>query len=134
MPVSAGPTTLARSKIRKTKVARHAYWQPWTGDWIYLPVDTVHGAQLTTTGEDGLPTRPRDAYEAKGLVPVEYMTDEEILAKLPVNWRAHAMQGADPEWATPQVAADVAPAPKQPVSRQKRLDAALAEADGDDGD
>ena len=111
--ITSGPAPSARQKTRRTKVARHAYFVPWDNDnaggWRYLPVDTVHTQTVTGEDELGNATRPVDSYIHKGFVPVEMVPEgDPRLDTLPLNWREHAMQGADPEWR------NGAPKPKAP--------------------
>lgn len=105
--ITSGPAVAGRQKTRKTKVARHAYFVPWDdggeGGWRYLPVDTVHHQTIEAVDELGNPTRPVDTYLHKGFVPVDMVPEgDPRLDKLPLNWREHAMQGAEPEWRVEQ--------------------------------
>lgn len=67
---------LAGGKTKVTSVRRKPYWRPWgrggKGDVKLLPIDTVH-TQTIKTDRDGT---PRNAYEAKGYVPLEYAPPE----------------------------------------------------------
>lgn len=100
--ITSGPAANGRQKTRRTKVARHAYFVPWDGPdggWRYLPVDTVHTQTIAGEDELGNPTRPVDSYVHKGFIPVEMVPEgDPRLDTLPLNWREHAMQGAEPEW------------------------------------
>lgn len=105
--ITSGPAATGRQKTRKTKVARHAYYVPWDdggeGGWRYLPVDTVHHQMIEAVDELGNPTRPVDLYVHKGFIPVDMIPEgDPRLDKLPLNWREHAMTGADPEWRVEQ--------------------------------
>lgn len=134
--ITSGPARSDRQKTRKTKTARHAYFVPWDnggeGGWRYLPVDTVHHQQIQGVDELGNPLRPVDLYIYKGFIPVEMIPEgDPRLDLLPLNWREHAMTGADPEWRVEQKAAPVAPAPETDAiaeARQHWVDKAEAAA------
>lgn len=101
--ITSGPDTAGRQRTRKTKVARHAYYVPWDGGgeggWRYLPVDTAHNQMVEGADELGNPLRPVDLYVHKGFIPIDMIPEDDPRRDLlPLNWREHAMLGADPEW------------------------------------
>lgn len=95
--ISTGPQGATRT--RATKVNREPYWAPWANEWLFLPVDLAHDQKLEQVDEDGVPSRPIDLYLGKGFMPLAMVSDEEILAKLPVNWKDVARRNAVPEYA-----------------------------------